>query len=135
MKSIRNYTVLIIAASILTINAFAAKDNHKGQFSVSTPVQVNGKQLPAGDYVAQWDGAGPSVQVNIMQDGKVVATVSARLVTLDQKAGAGSAEIRNYTKGNGALSEIRFSGKAYALQFGEETAEKSAPAGDKPASQ
>ncbi len=72
------FSRIIFAALVLalTTSAFAASDSHKSNFEISAPTQVNGTTLPAGEYTAQWEGSGPTVQVNIMQGKKVVATAA-----------------------------------------------------------
>jgi len=67
-------------ALALATSAFAASgDSHKSNFAISAAVQLNGAELPAGDYTARWEGSGPTVQVSIMQGKKVVATVPAEV--------------------------------------------------------
>jgi hypothetical protein len=89
---------------------------------LSAPTQVNGKELPAGDYEARWEGSGPSVQVNITQGKKVVATVPAAIVQQEQAAGETQTEIKSSGNGDRALTVLRFSGKKYALELGSESA-------------
>jgi len=101
----------------LATSAFAANDTHKGNFQISSPTQVNGKQLPPGDYVAKWEGSGPTVQVDIVRNGKVLTTVPAQLVNLDQKASDDAAEVQNGANGSRELSVLRFSGKKYSLEL------------------
>ena len=109
--------MMLVLALTLVASAFAGGDSHKGNFLVSGPVEVNGQQLPAGEYVAKWDGDGPDVQVNITQNGKTLATVPAKVVQLDQKASENSTEVINGSGGSGQLSSVRFGGKKYSLQM------------------
>ena len=102
----------------LTVNAFAASDTHKSSFQISTPAQVNGTQIPAGEYTAKWDGAGPAVQVSIMQGKKVLATVPAQVVTLSQPASNSQAELKNNASGDPELMSLQFSGKPYSIELG-----------------
>ena len=113
MKFSKPLIVLFFALGLVTA-AFAA---NKGNFQISDPVQVNGTTLPAGDYVAKWDGSGPTVQVSITRNGKTVATVPAKLVQLDQKASQDAAEIQNLAGGRRELTTLQFSGKKYSLQL------------------
>jgi hypothetical protein len=106
----------------LSASAFAANDSHKSNFEIYAPVQVNGTQLPAGQYTAKWEGSGPTVQVSIMQGRKVVATVPAQLVTLEQAASDTHAEIKNSSSGDRELMALQFSGKKYSLALGSESA-------------
>lgn len=124
----------VIALALLLLPAtllFAAADTHKGGLRLGSAVQLGDKQLPAGDYTVKWDGSGPNVQVNIIRDGKVVATAPAQVVDLGRKWPQDSAETTAGAAGNRSLTEIRFEGKSFALKFGgEATASETKPAGE-----
>ena len=111
--------LLLGLALLLATSAFAA---NKGSVAVTDPVTVAGKQLAVGNYKLTWDGSGSSVQLNIMQGKNVVATVPARVVELNNAASSDSAVVSSSGDGSKSLSEIRFSGKKYALAIGEESA-------------
>lgn len=61
----------------LTLQA-ASKDSAKITFDQN--VIVGGTQVPAGNYRIQWEGAGTSVKVSIIQGKNTIATVPATLV-------------------------------------------------------
>jgi len=115
---------IIFATLVLafTTSAFAASDSHKSSFEIGTATQVNGTTLPAGQYTAQWEGSGPTVQVNIMQGKKVLATVPAQIVALDSKASDTQAEVLNGANGDRELKALQFAGKKISLQLGSESA-------------
>ena len=123
MKSL-SFSRIILAtlALALATSAFAASDSHKSNFEIGNATQVNGTTLPAGEYTAQWEGSGPTVQVNILQGKKVVATVPAQVVTLDSKASDTHAEVFNGTNGERELKALQFEGKKFSLQLGTESA-------------
>jgi hypothetical protein len=108
-------------ALLLATGAFAAAAN-KGSMQLMDSVTISGKQLRAGVYSVKWDGAGPNVEVNILQGKQVVATTSARLIDLNQKPDNDAAIVKSNADGSKALSEIRFGGKKVALAIGSETA-------------
>jgi hypothetical protein len=112
--------LLLGLALLLATSAFAAS---KGSLAVVDPVTVAGKQLAAGEYKLTWDGSGSSVQLNIMQGKNVVATVPARVIELNSPASNSSAVVSSNSDGSKSLSEIRFSGKKYALAIGQESAD------------
>lgn len=112
-------SLLLGMALLLATGAFAA---NKGSLQVQDPVTVSGKQLPAGDYQLKWDGKGSNVELSILKGNKVVATVPARLVDINQSASSDATVVRKNEDGSRSLSEIRFSGKKYALAIGEEAA-------------
>jgi hypothetical protein len=117
MKSLR-FSVMFLALVLLPAALFAGTDNHKGSFSISSSVQVAGKQLSPGDYTAKWEGSGPTTQVNIIQSGKVVATVPARVQTLDQKPDQDGVALKTIN-GVKTMTSIQFQGKSYSLEFDE----------------
>ena len=117
-SSLFSRIILATLALALATSAFAANDTHKNHFEISVPAQVNGTVIPAGDYVAKWEGAGPTVQVSIMDGKKVLATVQAQVVTLSQPAYATQAELTKNSSGNSDLTSIQFSGKTVSLQIG-----------------
>lgn len=110
--------VLAVLTLGLATSAFAA---NKGNFQISGPVQVNGTEIPAGDYVAKWDGTGPDVKVDITRNGKVLATVPAKVVDLNSKAPEDAAEVNNKSNGSRELTGLRFSGKKIALEISNQT--------------
>jgi HAMP domain-containing protein len=103
---------LLGLALLLATSAFAA---NKGSLQVSSPVSVAGKQLAAGDYTVKWEGAGPSVEVSIMQGKNTLAKVPAKVVALDNPSSYDSAVVN--TNGDGS----RFSGKKFALEISGES--------------
>jgi len=126
------FSRIIFATLVLafTTSAFAASDFHKSSFQLSAATQVNGTTLPAGEYTAQWEGAGPTAQVNIMQGKKVLATAPAQVIALDSKASNTQAEVFNGTNGERELKVLQFAGKKVSLQLGTESAKaqsKTAP--------
>ena len=101
---------------LLAAGAFAA---NKGSLQITDSTSVGGKQLKPGDYTVTWDGDGPNVQLNIMKGSKVVTTVPAHVVTVDHSAASNSTVATENKDGSKSLSEIRFSGKKYTLEIGE----------------
>ena len=118
MKFANLYKSLLLGLTLLlTVGAFAAS---KGSMQILDSVTVSGKTLPPGEYSLQWDGSGQNVQLSILKGKKVVATTPAHVLDLSQSAQANEALVKNSSDGNRSLSEIRFEGKKYALQIGEE---------------
>jgi hypothetical protein len=112
--------LLLGLAVLLATSAFAA---NKGSLAVVDPVTIAGKQLAPGQYKLTWDGSGSSVQLNIMQGKNVVATVPARVIELDSAARNDAAVVSSDGNGSKTLSQIRFSGKKFALAVGSESAD------------
>jgi hypothetical protein len=106
-------------ALLLATSAFAS---NTGSLNVQEAITVSGKQLPAGDYKVKWDGTGSNVEVSIVKGKTVLATAPARLVDLKESPRSDAAIVRKNDDGSRSLSEIRFSGKKFALAIGTEQA-------------
>lgn len=126
-SSLFSKIIFATLALALTTSAFAASDSHKGSFEIGEATQVNGTTLPAGEYTAQWEGAGPAVQVNIMQGKKVVATAPAQVVNLDSKASDTQAEVLNGDNGDRELKALQFAGKKISLHLETQSAKAQTP--------
>jgi len=103
-------------ALLLASSAFAGT---KATLTLLDPVTVNGTTLKAGDYKLEWEGTGPSVEVNIMQGKNVVAKLPAKLVDLNSPSANTAAVIQRNNDGTASLVGARFEGKKYALEVEE----------------
>lgn len=118
--------VALTVALLISITAFAA-DMHKGSLAVANPIQVNGKQLKPGDYIVRWQGEGPTVNLQFLQNGKEVATAPATVLPLDKKASEDATEVKGSDR---QLSAIRFSGQKYELDLTGEKAQAQSKTGE-----
>ncbi len=91
--------------------------NFRESFRIDAPVQVSGKPLPAGSYQVTWAGSGPTEQADILQNGKVVITVRARVVLLNRKSPADTPGTQTDSDGSLSLQSLRFAGETFALYF------------------
>jgi|HubBroStandDraft_1064217.scaffolds.fasta_scaffold00689_12 hypothetical protein len=107
-------TVVLGLAVLLASSAFAS---NKGTLLVRDAVEVNGQQLAPGEYQVRWEGTGSNVEVSFIRGRKEVAKASAKVIALDQPADYDSALV-DHANGKAAVSEIRFSGKKFALAIG-----------------
>src|SRR5271167_4421059 len=114
--------LLPVLALLLATSAFAADKANKCSVKVFEPVTVSGHQLAPGEYKLKWNGTGPSVELSILSEGKLVATVPARLIELRESGWANATQVDNNEDGTRSLSQIDFAGKKYALAFGNESA-------------
>jgi len=110
-------------ALLLATSAFAA---NKGSLQVQEPVSVNGTQLAPGDYKVEWDGTGPSVEMSILKGKKVVTKVPAHIVDIGAASPSDATVVKSNGDGTKTLSEVRLSGKKFALAVGEEAAKADA---------
>jgi hypothetical protein len=117
-------------ALLLATGAFAANNVNEGSFEVFQPITVSGHQLAPGQYKLHWDGTGSNVELMIRSHGKLVATVPAQLVELNQAGHDNATESRTNDDGSQSLTQIDFAGKKYALAFGDESAATTSPSPD-----
>ena len=110
-------TLIMGVALLLASSAFAAT---KASLTLRQPTNVNGTTLSPGEYKVEWDGAGPQVQVNILQGKKVIATVPAKLVDVSSPYDNDAAVVKKNGDGSASLSEARFQGKRFKLHIGDE---------------
>ena len=121
MKQSKIFKGMLLGLTVLLATSLFAASNNKGTLQTLSTVTVNGKTLPAGGYSLKWEGTGPNVQVDIIKSGKVVASTPARLVDLNASAKNDAAVVRSNSDGSKSLDQVRFEGKRYALQIGEES--------------
>ena len=114
--------VLPVIALLLATSAFAADKVTKGSVTVFEPVTLSGHQLPPGEYELKWNGTSSSVEVSILSQGKLVATVPARLIELSEAGWANAIRVDNNEDGTRSVSQIDFAGKKYGLAFGNKSA-------------
>jgi hypothetical protein len=120
LNNLAKFAVLGLAV-LLATGAFAS---NKGSLHVDEAVQVNGQQLPAGEYQLRWAGSGSDVQLSFMQGKKEVAKTAAKVIDLEKAFPYDSAVI---DRSSGAsLSQVRFAGKKFALAIGGEASAMSA---------
>lgn len=112
---------LLLGLSLLLATSLFAASN-KGSLQTTSAITVNGTALPAGDYSLRWEGTGSNVQLNILKGKTVVATTPARIVEMNQPPSTNQAVLNNNSDGSQSLSEVRFGGKKYALQIGQQSA-------------
>jgi hypothetical protein len=114
MKTYHILKSSLIALALLPVpNMFAA---NRGPLHVSSPEDVAGQTLNAGDYIVLWAGDGPDVELKIMQGKKVVATATAHAVQL-QIPSINDSEVININGQRRSLSMIFFLGKTVALEI------------------
>ena len=104
-------SLLLGLAVFVATSAFAS---NKGNFHVNEAIEVNGQQLPAGDYQVRWEGSGSNVELSFMKGKKEVLKATAMEVDLGHTA-SDDAAVTNISNGKISLSEIRFAGKRTAL--------------------
>jgi hypothetical protein len=114
--------VTTLAGTILfSASAFAGNSN-KGTLRLAEKTSVEGKQLNAGTYRVEWEGAGPDVQVNILQGKETVATLPAHVVEQNKANTSDAYTSVAEADGTRSLTVIYVSGKKFALTFDQKEA-------------
>jgi hypothetical protein len=106
-----------LAGLLLLPASTFARDKNEGNLKLSETVRVGSTQLEAGNYKVQWHGAGPNVNVDILQNEKTVATTSAKLVGYTSGYDAVVTEPAANDSQAKVLQEIDFGRQKEGLQF------------------
>jgi hypothetical protein len=112
LNNLAKVMVLGLAVFVAT-GAFAT---NKGTFRAQEAVEVNGQQLPAGEYQVRWEGNGPNVEISFVKNNKEIAKTTATAVQLPQTPSFDSSVV-NHANGKAVVSQIQFAGKRTALSL------------------
>jgi hypothetical protein len=115
-------SLAFFGSALLLSSAVLAGDANKGSLQLYEKVSVEGKALNPGRYTITWDGAGPNVQVTILQGKQAVATFPAHVTeqaTRNTEDAYGSA---SETDGTRTLTAIYPNGKRFSLELGQAAA-------------
>ena len=113
----RNSLAKILVLGLAVFVATGAFASNKGSIHLGEAVEINGQQLPAGDYQVRWDGSGSSVELSFMQGKKEVAKTSAKTFELGAAPLYDEAVI-DHNGGKASVSEIHLANKKTALALG-----------------
>jgi hypothetical protein len=83
MKFMQYLASFAIMALVLSVGVFA-KDSHSGSFVLSDTVRVGSTQLAPGNYKVEWNGPPNDVKIDIMKNGKIVATTQGKIQDLQK---------------------------------------------------
>jgi hypothetical protein len=117
-----NQTAKSVVLALAVVAATSAFASNKGTLHVQEAAQIGGQTVSAGEYQLRWEGAGPNVEVSVMQGKKVVAKVPAQLVE-QKEAYTNDSAIVDRSSSTPSIKEVRFAGKKYSLAIGGEKAE------------
>lgn len=116
MKFVQYLASFAVVALLFSVSAFA-KDSHSGKFTLSDTVQVGSTQLAPGDYKAEWNGPANDVKVDIIQNGKTVATTQGKLQDLQKPSPYNAVLTKIVDNNTKKLDEIEFGNHTEALLF------------------
>ena len=88
----------------------------KGSVEIPDNTTLDGKVIRPGTYQLKWSGTG-NVDLTFLQDGRVIATVPAHTVLLQEKSQYNSTSLKKNDDGSQSLVEIDFSNKKYGLSL------------------
>jgi hypothetical protein len=114
MTRILARVALLVFAVTLSISAFAGSKSQT--FTLYHDSQLNGVQLPAGDYKVVYDTEGTNAQVKFLKGNKEVVSATGQVKQLDKKPNYNEIVL---TGGNGAaaINELRFHGSNVGIAF------------------
>lgn len=106
---------LFLLLVLLSAASFAASNSKEITFDKTTKVGTT--DLQPGTYKVTWKGTGPTVEVDFLQDRKVVASTSAKLEN-NQSGYDSAVQTSDVNSGSAILREIDF--KKTGLVFATE---------------
>lgn len=113
------YLSAVLAVALLTPLSLLAADKITRSVTIADPITVGTIHLKPGRYKVEWEGSGPEVQVNFLQNGKTVATVPAKLQTRDSEIRQDDVITDRTNANTETLKEIDFSHQQQALMFSQ----------------
>jgi hypothetical protein len=108
------FSSLALVMLTLSLAAFA-RDNHSGNFTVAENVRVGSTTLAPGQYKAQWTGAGDDVKIEILQNGKTVASTEGAIKSLPQPSPYDAVTTKTMGDNTKQVDEIEFDHRSEAL--------------------
>jgi len=106
--------LLCVFALALSAGAFA-KAKNEGSFDLAQPAIVGSTQLQPGHYKVEWTGTSGTVNVDIMRDGKTVATTKGTLKELASKSPYSAVTVKPASNDQKRIEEIEFNNRKDAL--------------------
>ena len=100
------------------MNSFA-KDNLSGKFTLADPVRVGSTELAPGHHKGEWSGPADAVKIEVLQNGKTVATKQGQIKNLPRPAPYESVATKSENDTT-TLDEIEFNNRTDALVLGGE---------------
>ena len=110
MVRIRASSFLVAVAGLALATSAWAAHLDTTTFTATQPTTFGTKTLDPGDYELRAQESGN--QLEVLRDGKVVAQVPVRWVTLPQKSS--DSEV---TTNNNVVQQVQFSGRTEAVQL------------------
>lgn len=116
MKTGKYLALAVLSATLLVTAAYA---KNEASLTLGGPTVINSQQLRSGDYQIRWEGTGNTVQVQIVQGKKVVATSTAEVVPQAGPANHTQAILLMQDNGTRKLQRIDLPRQKISLVFGD----------------
>lgn len=113
----RKYCIRFMAFVLLATSAAFAESRTEHSITITGPVQIGSTQLEPGHYKVAWEGAGPTVQVQFLHNGKTVASSDAQLVNQNQKSPYDDVVTIKTSTNASNLKQIDFQNQKESLVF------------------
>jgi hypothetical protein len=112
-------TIVVSAAVLLLASAAIAREGNRTSVRLDEKVTVNGKSLNSGDYTAEWEGNGPTVQVTLLHGKDAVTQFPAHLAEEPVPNPQNAYGFTTAPDGAKELTSIYPGGKRFALRLTE----------------
>jgi hypothetical protein len=113
------FSALLCAFAIVLSTGAFAKVKNEGSFDLSQAATVGATQLQPGHYKVEWTGTSGTVNVDIMQNGKTIATAQGTLKELGSRPAYDSVTLKANTDHHNRIEEIDFHNQKDALILSE----------------
>jgi len=125
-------SITLLGVALLSSSGAIAGDVNKGSVQIAEKLTVEGKRLNPGRYTVEWDGAGPTVQVTLLQGKETVATFPAHITEQAAKNTADAYGSIEQPDGSRSLTAIYLAGKRAVLEVQQNgTSQESSSPGSK----
>lgn len=115
MRKMQFLAALAAVALWLSAGAFA-RDTNSGKFDLAQQAKVGSTMLQPGSYKAEWTGNNNNnLNINIVKNGKTVATAQGQLKELPSKSPYSAVTLRNLANHTSRVDEIDFNNRTEAL--------------------
>jgi hypothetical protein len=117
MKSFRAFSLIAVFALFLPLFAIA-KEKDEGKLQLTDSVRIGTTQLKPGDYKVEWNGSGPMVKVDFLENHKTVATSRGKIIDLKKPATEDAYVLKPVQNGQAkTIEEIDFANRTQALRI------------------
>ena len=107
----------VLSLGLLLAAGIPASASGSRTIKLEHAIVLQGKNVPAGWYKVEWQTHSPEATVQLLQEGKLVATTDGKLEVRDRTNSCDSVLYDAMPDGTMSLLEIRFGGSRKVLVF------------------